>query len=166
MKITISGRPGSGKSTVAKKLAKDLGYKHYSTGDFMRQIAKERSISLEELSKEAEKTRYIDDRLDKRQKELGKREDDFVLDARLGFHFIPNSLKIYLKVSDEEAYKRIKKREGNIPYEKVKERLKSEHKRYKELYNVNYEEEENYDVVIDTNKLSVDTVINKIKECI
>ena len=52
MIITISGTPGSGKSTVAKMIATKLGFKHYSTGDFMRQMAKERGISLEELSKE------------------------------------------------------------------------------------------------------------------
>ena len=43
MKITISGPIGSGKSTVSKILAAKLGYKHYSIGGFMRDIAKKRS---------------------------------------------------------------------------------------------------------------------------
>ena len=46
MIITISGIAGSGKSTVAKLLAKKLNCKHYSVGDFMRQIAKEKNIPL------------------------------------------------------------------------------------------------------------------------
>jgi len=33
MIITIAGEGGSGKSTVARILAKKLDYKHYSTGD-------------------------------------------------------------------------------------------------------------------------------------
>ena len=44
MKITLSGMVGSGKSTNAKLFAKELGYKHYSVGDLMREMAKERGI--------------------------------------------------------------------------------------------------------------------------
>ena len=50
MVITISGEPGAGKSTTAKLLAKKLSCKHYSTGDFMRDMAEERKISLLELT--------------------------------------------------------------------------------------------------------------------
>ena len=89
MIITISGIAGSGKSTVAKLLAKKLNYKHYSIGDFMRQIAKERKLTLLELSKQAEKDNSIDKELDKKQIELGKTKDNFVIDSRLGFHFCP-----------------------------------------------------------------------------
>ncbi|PIN81309.1 cytidylate kinase, partial [Candidatus Woesearchaeota archaeon CG10_big_fil_rev_8_21_14_0_10_32_9] len=64
MKITISGNLGSGKSTVAKMLAKDLGYSHYSTGDFMRKMAEERGITLLELGKIAENDSSIDYELD------------------------------------------------------------------------------------------------------
>ena len=54
MIITISGIAGSGKSTVAKLLAKKLNYNHYSIGEFMRDIAKEKNTSLLELSNLAE----------------------------------------------------------------------------------------------------------------
>ena len=91
MIITISGIAGSGKSTVAKLLAKKLNYKHYSIGDFMREIAKQRKTTLLELSKEAEKDSSIDKELDQKQIELGKTQDNFVIDSRLGFHFIKNS---------------------------------------------------------------------------
>ena len=64
MIITISGKAGSGKSTIAKELAKKLKLKHYSIGDLMRQIAKEKNISLIELSKLAEKDNSIDKELD------------------------------------------------------------------------------------------------------
>ncbi len=60
MIITISGKAGSGKSTIAKQLAKKLGLKHYSTGDFMRQMAKDKGVSLLELSRIAEKDKSID----------------------------------------------------------------------------------------------------------
>ena len=41
MKISITGDLGSGKSTVAKQLAKDLGFDYISTGTIFREIAKE-----------------------------------------------------------------------------------------------------------------------------
>ena len=39
MIITITGLPGSGKTSVAKHLAKHLHIKHYSMGDLFRKIA-------------------------------------------------------------------------------------------------------------------------------
>ena len=39
--ITISGSPGSGKTTIAKLLAKKLGIKYVYSGDIFRKKAKE-----------------------------------------------------------------------------------------------------------------------------
>ena len=99
MIITISGALGSGKSTVAKILVQKFNLKHYSTGDFMREIAVKRGITLLELSKLAETDKSIDEELDERQIKLGEEEDNFIIDARLGWHFIPNSIKIFLDVT-------------------------------------------------------------------
>ncbi len=109
MIITISGMIGSGKSTVADELARIFKYKRYSSGDFMRQLAQKKNMSLIELSRIAEKDPEIDREIDKRQIELGQKEDNFVIDGRLAWHFIPKSVKIYLDVSNEEAAKRIYK---------------------------------------------------------
>src|SRR3989339_226507 len=155
MIITISGIAGSGKSTAAKLLAKKLNYKHYSVGDFMREIAKEKSITLLELSRQAEKDNSIDKELDKKQIELGKKEDNFVIDSRLGFHFIPKSKKIFLEVDLNEAAKRILKdkreheqyKDIQESIEKIKTRIKSEDKRYREYYKVDYHDKDNYDDV-------------------
>ncbi|MBU0628744.1 MAG: cytidylate kinase family protein [Nanoarchaeota archaeon] len=174
MIITISGIAGSGKSTVAKLLAKKLNLKHYSVGDFMREIARERGITLLELSNIAEKDNTIDKELDKKQIELGKKEDNFVIDSRLGFHFIPNSIKIFLDADIEEAAKRIlKEKREHEQYkdiqesiEKIKTRIASEDKRYMEYYSVDYHNKGNYEIVIDTTNISpdevADIIVNKI----
>lgn len=47
MIIIVSGMPGSGKSTVAKYLAKKLKLRHASAGDAMRIIAKSRGYQME-----------------------------------------------------------------------------------------------------------------------
>ena len=169
MIITISGIAGSGKSTDAKLLAKKLGYKHYSVGDFMREMAKERGLTLLELSKQAEEDRSIDKELDKKQIRL-KKEDNFVIDSRLGFHFIPKSIKIFLEVNLNEAAKRIlKEKREHEQYkdiqesiEKIKTRIKSEDKRYRGYYGVDYHSKDNYDVIIDTTNIKPGEVVEKI----
>jgi len=170
MIITISGKPGSGKSAVAKLLAKKLGLKHYSTGDFMRQMAEERKISLLELSKIAETDRSIDEELDQWQIDIGKHEDNFVIDARLGFHFIPHSIKIYLTAQLNTRASRILsdriRNEKNINLEKtvdnIKKRENSEKKRYREYYKLDPNNEEQYDLVVDTTQITPEQAVEEI----
>lgn len=173
MKITISGNPGSGKSTVSKLLASSLGLNHYSTGDFMRSIAKKRGITLLELSAIAEKDSSVDAELDEYNKKLGLEEDGFVLDSRLGFHFIPDSIKIFLVVSQEESARRILNSEKHKALEKenvdleittknIMERIKSENKRYAEKYGVDYWDKSKYDLTIETDNLSPEEVVGRI----
>ena len=177
MIITLSGVPGSGKSTVAKLVAKELGFRHYSAGDFMREIAGKRGLSLLELGRAAEKDHSIDQELDKRTTELGKREDDFVMDSRLAYHFIPDSFKVFLEVDDREAAKRVfsdirKKKEGRKVEKEsttpaatlaaIKKRRKSEELRYRKYYNLNPYDEKQYDIVIDTTRTTPDKVVGKV----
>ena len=172
--ITIGGKPGSGKSTVAKLLAKKLNYGHYSSGNFMRDLAEERKISLLELSRIAEKNKSIDQEIDERQIELGRKEDNFVIDARLGFHFIPNSIKIYLDADFEERAKRILadkiRKEQNIDLQSTKENMKtreeSEKKRYKGYYDIDPNDQGYYDLIIDTTSLTPEQAVDKILEFI
>ena len=82
MIISISGKAVSEKITVTKGIAKKLNLKHYSIGGIMRQLAKEKNLSLNELSKLAEKDKTIDLTLDKKQIEL-RDKNDFVIDGRL-----------------------------------------------------------------------------------
>jgi len=170
MKITISGTSGSGKSTVGKLLARKLNYEHYSNGDFMREMAEERKISLLELSKEAETDMSIDQELDNRQIQLGKTQDNFVIDSRLGFHFVSDSIKIFLDADFETRAKRILadtiRKEHNVNLNTTKENMKkreeSEKKRYKEYYNLDTSDKSNYDLIIDTTNISPEQVVDKI----
>ncbi|MDE2031060.1 MAG: AAA family ATPase [Patescibacteria group bacterium] len=178
--ITIAGKLGSGKSSTAKSLSELLNYKHYSTGDFMRDIANKRGISLNDLSLLAETDTSIDEILDKNNIEIGKQEN-IVLDSRLGFHFIPESFKVFLDLDPTIASERIledKKVNSNRQTEatgsfdtkesiteKINNRLLSERKRYKELYNIeDHTSYNNFDLVINTEKIPLDKVVNTIME--
>ncbi len=172
MIVTISGTAGSGKSAVGRELARRLKLKHYSIGGFMREMAEEKEISLLELSKQAETDRGIDEELDRRQIDLGKKEENFVIDSRLGFHFIPNSIKIFLDADINIRAKRIVqdtiRNEHNVNHgqaaKNIKTREASEKKRYKEYYHLNYLDKKPYDLVIDTTELTIEQVVEKIVE--
>jgi CMP/dCMP kinase len=173
MIITMCGDLGSGKSTVAKILASKLGFKRKSVGDFMGEIALKKGISVMELSKEAENDNgAIDKILDDEQKKLNNSSENIIFDSRLGWHFIPNSFKIYLKVDINVAAKRIfnDKRtdeKENTTLEETKKhmilRKQSEIDRYKKYYRIEkYDDEKNFDIVVDTTSISADEVAEKI----
>lgn len=177
MIITISGKPGSGKSTVGKILAKKLGYEHFSTGDFMRQMAEEQGVTILELNKIAQSDRTIDEELDARQKHLGLENDNFVLDARLGYHFLPKSYKIFLDVDLDVAAKRIamdhqesRNVEGVADLDetkaKMQARLIEEKTRWQKIYRLNPFDVSQYDLVIDTTNISVEQVIERILQAL
>ena len=172
MIITLSGKAGSGKSTVAKQLAKKLNLKHYSIGDIMRQVAKERSVSLNELSKLAEKDKSIDTALDKKSIDL-REENNFVIDGRLTAYFIHYAdLKIFLDCNDKVRAERILKDERkdeksksiNELIKKIRQREQSERKRYEKLYKIDYYDKKFYDLMIDTTNLSIEEVVDNIME--
>ncbi len=175
MIITISGKAGSGKSTIAKLLSSKLGLRHYSIGDVMRQMAKDRGISLLELNRIAEKDRSIDTELDERLKTLGKKEDDFVIDGRLTAFFIPHAtFRIFLQADSRVRAERILKAERadertrtlTEMQQRTEEREESERVRYREYYDVDYTDRKLYTHVIDTSRLDVKSVVRRILDAI
>lgn len=169
MRITIGGKAGSGKTTVAKLLAKRLNLKYYSIGKIQRAIAKKRGITILELSRVEEQNPEIDKEIDEKQKELAK-EDNFVLDSRLGAFFIKNSIKVFLDANEFVRAKRILKdkrvAENNKNLKEViknmRQREESEKRRYKSYYNINCYNKNYYDIVIDTTNLTPEEVVTKI----
>ncbi len=174
MNIVIGGKAGSGKSTVAKIIAKKLGYGHYSTGDFMRQMADERGMTIVGIQKLAETDPSIDEELDERQKNIGKTNDNFVIDSRLGFLFVPNAVKIFLdcddKVRAERIFKDTRPKERNVTLamtqQNIRKRETSENKRYEKVYGFNCYDKSHFDLTIDTTKLTIAQVARAAMEFI
>ncbi len=168
MIITISGVPGSGKSTVGKLIAKKLGYRFLSIGAMRRAMARERGMTLQEFNVLGEKQAFTDREVDAWQKQLGQEKDNMVIEGRTSFHFIPHSVKIFLTVNLDEAARRIfhdsahvRRFEASKHYETSKElahglrhRIASDNRRYKKYYGLNIFVRKHYDLFLDTTKLT------------
>src|SRR5262249_39593600 len=80
--ITISGLPGSGKTTVAQLVARTLGLEHVYAGDIFRKQAEAQGLTLEEYQRRAETDHSIDRALDDQMRSRAA-QGNAVLEGRL-----------------------------------------------------------------------------------
>lgn len=157
MKITIGGLPGSGTSTAAKQLARQLKLQHIDAGDIWDEMAAARNTDVTGLNLLGESDPSIDKELDERMLEYAKTRDNVILEGRLiGWLSHKNSLdniKIWFDCPMGVRVKRVKKREGDnlaeIKADTIK-RENSEAKRYKEYYDIDIKDLSIYDLVVDS----------------
>lgn len=179
MIVTITGMLGSGKSTIAKMLAKELNLTHYSMGDLRGQTALEQGVTVQEFNLQSEDDPTSDNQIDEYQKKLGETSDNFIIDSRLAWHFIPHSFKLFLDVDADEAAQRIflsskkgeRKDEPHYHSAKevkkaVKERLDSDQKRFQTFYDLNFLDQSHYDLVIDTTSKTPREIVDLITKAL
>ncbi len=170
--ITISGKPGSGKSSTADKVAEMLSYTRHSSGDMVRQILAKSGMSLSEYNARANSDQALDEAVDERLRDL-RTKKDIVVDSRLGFYWIPESFKVYLDLDIEVATARIytdavtnTARSGagegtsslaNVT-EQVRTRMEEERQRFRHMYHVDPYDLAHFDLIIDTSRHSPQTV--------
>ena len=168
--ITISGIPGSGKSTVAELLKDKLGLMYVYSGMIFREMAKKYNMSLEEFGKYCEKNSKIDKELDDRQLEI-LREGDVILEGRLSGWLAHRNKIPAFKVSlvadlDTRAQRIVKREEGSVEQRKkeILERERSEFLRYKKYYKIDIKDSSIYDLVIDTGDKTPEEIVDIIIE--
>lgn len=169
MILSLAGDPGSGKTSVAKILGERLGYRWYSMGDLRGKMAIERGMTLEEFNTMGETDASTDTIVDDYQKKLGETEDNFIIDGKLGWHFIPHSFKLFLSCDLNEAARRIfaahLAKDGSRTDEKAAEtveevrasldrRIASDATRYQKHYGLIVRDKSQYDFVFDTTHCS------------
>jgi len=176
MIISLSGALGSGKSTIAQMLADKLGWPRYYMGGLRREAAQKRGMTLAEYNKLGEVDPKTDQEVDIYQKELGSREDNFIIEGRTSWFLIPHSLKIYLDVNPKEGARRIfgslqqkndRNEDNNLNtwqdvLESNNKRVESDRTRYRKYYNVDVYDPKNYDFYLDTTKLAPNQVFQAV----
>ena len=156
MLITISGLPGSGKTTVAQLVARTLDLEHVYAGDIFRKQAEVQGLTLEEYQRRAETDHSIDRALDDQMRSRAKR-GNAVLEGRLAAFMAEaagvKALRVFLDASEAVRAERIAGREGGGKGERLREiqaREASDARRYREIYGVDYHDPTRYDLVLRT----------------
>jgi cytidylate kinase len=169
MHITITGNLGSGKSTICKLLHEKYQFEIYSTGKVQRELARQMNMTTLELNQLMCSDKKYDKMIDDETARISRENKDknIIFDSRLAWHFVEHSFKVFVSVSLEEAAKRVKndqrgEEERYSSLEEAKrllaERAATECIRYKDIYNLNYMDFSNYNLVIDSTYCSPDKI--------
>jgi cytidylate kinase len=178
--ICVCGMAGSGKSTVAKKIAQKYGLKYYSGGDALKALAIEEGYKslnrgwwenkegLRFLEKRKEDLKF-DKAVDKKLLELAN-EGNVVLDSWTMPWLLKKGFKIWLEASPKSRAERIAKRDG-ISVKAALNALKNKEQKTKAIYKRLYkfclgEDFAPFDLVLDTDNLDAEEVFEVLCEVI
>ena len=156
MLITISGLPGSGKTTVARLVARALDLEHVYAGDLFRKQAEAAGLTLDEYQRRAETDHSIDRALDDEMRRRARR-GNAVLEGRLAAFMAEEAgvpaLRVFLDAPESVRAARIVEREGGDSAARLREiqvREASDARRYRDIYGVDYHDRDRYDLVLAT----------------
>jgi cytidylate kinase len=166
--VCISGMAGTGKSTLAKKLAKKYNLRYYSGGDALKALAADEGYDsssrgwwespeglsfLEKREENLEFDKAVDDKL-LEYAQQGR----VLLDSWTMAWLLKTGFKIWLVASVEKRAERIAKRD-KIPVKEALQVLKEKEARTKAIYKKLYgftlgEDFEPFNLVLDTDNLN------------
>jgi len=166
-KITIFGLAGTGKSTVGKLLAEKLDYTFLSTGTLFRKKAESIGLDVHTYGELCNTDSAHDKAFDDDIRLYGETHDNFVIDSRLAWYFIPDSFKIKLICKEDERILRVAVRE-DLSFKEAKDKhaLREQHNvtRYREFYSIeDYGDDHYFDLVIDTTTVPSAGVVAQIE---
>lgn len=170
--VCISGMAGTGKSTVAKKIAKKYNLKYYSGGDALKAIAAEEGYDTPSLGwwespeglgflAKREQNLKFDKLVDNKLIEIAN-QGNVLLDSWTMPWLIDHGFKIWLAASIDKRAERIAKRDkmDKLKALKVlKEKEAGTKNIYKKLYGFKLGEDfKPFNLILDTEKLVAEEV--------
>ena len=172
VRITISGHPGSGTSTLVQLLSEEKGWSSLNGGELFRQEAKRRNMSLADFGQLCKEDLEVDRQLDALLKEQMMRTDaesPSIVESRLSgwwaYKLGLSAPRIWLEVDDVERAKRVQAREGgelNSIIEANEQRSKIDEQRFDELYGLLPQQKEPYTHIINASDLNPQEVLASV----
>ncbi|MFX0092302.1 MAG: (d)CMP kinase [Candidatus Hodarchaeota archaeon] len=174
LSITVSGLSGSGKSTFAKTLAKELDLKYVSAGQIQRDAAKKEGLSLTVYSEKVAQTQGEFDLIIDREMLKHAQKGGVVIDGRIsGFvagEYADARFLVYVtdpKIVAQRVFEREEK--DTAPEETLNlltRRDRADRIRYKKFYGISVDETSIYapECQIDNTNLTKDQLIALTKQ--
>jgi len=171
--IAISGNIAAGKSEIAEILAKSLNMEVYSASQSYRALARQYGMSLVEFNQYVKDKPEFDKQVESKTAEVAKSRENLIIDARLGWYVVPEAFKVSVKSKIEVASKRLNKfcvsRGQEERYDTIEEakqaiilRERAERERYSRQYQIDLDDDKNYDLIIDSSDMEPEDVAKKI----
>ncbi|MBT3477398.1 MAG: AAA family ATPase [Euryarchaeota archaeon] len=166
LRITVSGHPGSGTSTLVKALMAHYSWTSLNGGDVFRQEAARREMSLGEFGELCKSDLNVDRELDKQLQQQMQDDSSQIVESRLAgwwaYRLEIPCVRLWLDVDETERAKRVVYREGGSiedALEANKKRSSVDAERFMELYQILPEQREPYTTVLDATNLGSEEVL-------
>lgn len=175
MLMSITGKLGSGKSTVCNILKEQYGFEIFSTGTINREYARRLGISTLELNERLKSDPALDKEIDGTVTRLSieKKDEKLVFDSRMAWHFAKDTFKIFLTIDPMEAATRVMKNQRGAEehYDSVEDACQGlikrgtvERERFIQIYGVDYFDHNNFNLVVDTTSRTPEEIVGIIIE--
>ena len=165
-RITVSGHPGSGTSTLVKGLVEHFGWTSLNGGDVFRNEAANRDMTLQEFGDLCKEDLEVDRALDKLLQEQMLEDSADIVESRLAgwwaYRLEIPCVRLWLEVDEHERAKRVTNREGISIEEALtanKKRSAIDAERFMELYQLLPEQREPYTTLLDATNLGSEEVL-------
>ena len=170
VKLTVSGHPGSGTSTLVHGLMDRFGWSSLNGGDVFRSEAKRRGMSLAAFGELCQNELDVDRSLDEllKQRMQGDEAADIVESRLAGwwaYRLELPCLRIWLDVTDEERARRVASRESLSQAEALmanQQRAVVDGERFRILYDLAPEDPEPYTHIIDATSLNASQILEHV----
>jgi len=164
--ITVSGLSGSGKSTVAREIAKIFKLKLINAGDLFRKYARQKKMSLGKVSKSFPAS--IDYQIDKMTLEAAQK-GRCVIVGRLSAWVTGEwaDCRVFVQCNKKIREERIAQRDNlTIPAARinVNNRDKGDCSRYEKLYKINLKDKTIYNLIIRNNEITLPKLKKEISQ--
>ena len=165
-RLTISGHPGSGTSTLVDGLCGSLNWQKLNGGQVFRDMANERGLSLEEFAQQCIDDENIDKELDALLTKTMQSDDSpEIVESRLaGWWAYKNGLpcaRVWIDVTERVRAARVVNREGGSidnQLNLINERMELDGERYERFYGIDIDSREPYTCIIKSDNLGVEEV--------
>ena len=172
LKLTVSGPPGSGTSTLVKGLCHKTGWTSANGGDIFRDHARKRGLTVEEFSSLCRENLDVDRALDVALKSLmTDHSGPEVVESRLSGWWAEglsiNIPRLHISTTLEERGKRLMQRDGGS-YKDNLDRATRRHiddsHRYMELYGIDLNDMTPYTHIIEADDMGESEVLETVLE--